>query len=447
MMGRVGCIREERGVAMITVIVLAVVLMILGSGMFFVAGRENRITQADYVGSQAFYFAEGGIENVINMLNFAATEQQLTQLRPDQSLDDGHGYLMDPIESQREDPPNPLEIKIGDTPFTVWVDEVNADGSHCIGSNCSLNLQTANPAYLLITAEGESSEGYRKLQQRVKLEASGFPMTLFIRGNVKANGNVALTNQSLYVLGDLKGREKLTVSGEDLVNGGDAAVFATGTIYEKQNGSCPIYDDETGAPIVACWDANYINDRDGNGLIVGLDDYRFTVDQMNSMYETAGLTSAQLLTLKSMAKTSGYYANPESGNITLQNDNPIPTRDGNIVVYIEYSGGTPEGNQVNLKFDWPHSPYTNGQAIVVIKNGSVKMTGSQMGYFNGYVYCPDGSAQVDGTGSGMYTGFLYAKGLDDIGNFNFNMTSSFLTDPPFFAWTVVRETAWTEMDR
>jgi len=437
-------IQDESGVAMITVIVISAALMVLATGMFFVSSRENTITQADYAGSQAFYFAEGGIENVLDVLNYVATEYQLTQLRADQSSD-GHGYLMDPTASNRQNPTNPLEMKVGDTTFTVWVDEVDENGDHCTG--CGLNVQSMEPAYLLITAEGQSHEGYRKLQQLVKLEASAFPMTLFINGNVTANGNVALTNQSMYVLGDFSGREKLTVSGYDIPDGGYAGVFATGTIYKKSNGAPSQIYKEDGSQNSRYWSSNFIHDRDKNGPAGSTPPTApYTVEELNNKYETAGLTTSQLLMLKSMAKTSGYYSNPVSGNITLQQSD-LPVRSGNIVVYIEYSGGTAETNEVNLKFDWPHSPYTDGKAMVVIKNGSVKMTGSQMGNFHGSVYCPDGPARVDGTGSGSYTGFLFAKGLDDIGNFNFNMTSSFFNDPPFFSWYVVRLTAWTDVDR
>lgn len=253
--------REEQGVAMITVIILSAVLMMLGGGMYYVSSGEIKITKADYVGSQAFYYAEGGIENVIDIINYSGTEQQLIQQRADQSSN-GSGYLMDPIAAQRQDPPDPIQMRIGDETYTVWVDEVTENGTHC--QNCGLNLRTTSPAYLLITAEGQSGLGYRKLQQQVKLQASGFPMTLYVDGNVNANGNVSLTNQSMFVRGNFYGRDKLAASGNDLPFGGISGIFATGSIYAKANGgNSQIYTAAGGHS--NDWKSSFANDRDSRG--------------------------------------------------------------------------------------------------------------------------------------------------------------------------------------
>ena len=68
---------SEAGIALITVIIMTAVLMIISAGMYFVASREGIMAQADNVGGQAFYFAEGGVENVLDMLSSSATESQL----------------------------------------------------------------------------------------------------------------------------------------------------------------------------------------------------------------------------------------------------------------------------------------------------------------------------------------------------------------------------------
>lgn len=430
-------LNAQHGVAMITVIILTAVLMMMGASMYFVASREGTMSQADYAGSQAFYYAEGGIENTLDILTYAGTEAQLTQPRPDQS-DDGYGYLMDPTPSQREDPTDPVQMTIGNETYTVWVDEVDENGDHCAG--CGLNLVSANPAFLLITAEGQSSQGYRKLQQRVRLEASGFPLTLYVDGNAELNGTVNMNNQSLFVRGNFYGREKLVVSGTDLPFGGAAGVFATGTIYAKANGGNSQIYTSTGDQS-SYWDANYINDRDNRGPTGN----KYTLADLQDQFETGGLTTSQLTILKGQAKASGYYVSGDGGFNIQQGD--LPSRDGNIVVYVEFPSGEPADNEVDLKFEWPHAPYTEGKALVVVKNGSVVMTGSAIGDLQGSIYCPDGPVTIHGGGSGTFTGFVWGKGMIDIGNFPFNMTEEFLADPPFYAWTVVRETAWTEVDR
>lgn len=431
-------IRAQHGVAMITVIILTAVLMMMGASMYIVASREGTMSSADYAGSEAFYYAEGGIENTLDVLTYAGTEAQLTQPRPDQS-DNGYGYLMDPTPSQRENPTDPVQMTIGKETYTVWVDEVDENGNHC--TDCGLNLVNANPAYVLITAEGQSSQGYRMLQQRVRLEASGFPLTLYVDGDAELNGTVSMNNQSLYVRGNFKGREKLDVSGTDLQYGGPAGVFATGSIFAKANGgNSQIYTYPAGDQS-SYWDANYVNDRDSRGPTGNT----FTLAELQDQFETGGLTTSQLTILKGQAKASGYYRSADGGFNIQQGD--LPSRDGNIVVYVEFPSGSPENNEVDLKFTWPNAPYTDGKALVVVKNGSVRMTGNAIGDLQGSVYCPDGPVTIHGGGSGTFTGFVWGKGMVDIGNFPFNMTEEFLADPPFYAWTVVRETAWTEVDR
>ena len=259
--------REEQGVALITVIILTAVLMIIAAGMYVVASRESKMTQADFAGGQAFYYAEGGIENALDILNYAATETQLTRQRADQSLN-GYGYLMDPTPAYRQDPTDPVEMKIGNDTYTVNMDTVDENGNSC--TNCGLNLATSNSAYILITAEGQSVTGYRKLQQRVQVAASGYPLTFYITGDANLNGGPTMANESIYVRGSFYGREKLTVSGTDQMYGGAAGVRVTGSIYAKANGGgSQIYTSSGGQS--SYWAENYINDRDNRALLALLE--------------------------------------------------------------------------------------------------------------------------------------------------------------------------------
>lgn len=431
-------IYEEQGVALMTVIILTAVLMIIAAGMYVVASRESKMTQADFAGGQAFNYAEGGIENALDILNYAATESQLTQQRADQSAN-GYGYLMDPNASSRQNPTDPVEMRIGNDSYTVYMDTVDENGNHC--TNCGLNLTTHNPSYILITAEGQSGTGYRKLQQRVQVAASGYPLTFYITGDAYLNGGPTIANESIYVRGSFYGREKLTISGTDQMYGGAAGVRATGSIYAKANGgSSQIYTSSGGHS--SYWAANYINDRDNRGPTGN----KFTLTELETVFGTAGLTASQLASLKAMAKTSGYYNdNPGNGVIIQQGD--IPSHSGDIVIYVDFPSGIPNNNEVNIKFEWPHTPYTSGKAYIIVLNGSVKLTGSAIGASQGIIYSPDGEVRADGGGNGTFTGFVYGKGLTNIGNFNFTMTSAFLNDPPFFSWIVYRETAWMEVDR
>lgn len=426
----------EQGVAMVTVIIMSAVLMVIAGGIYFVAAREGTMTQADYVGGQAFYYAEGGIENAIDILNYAGTEAQLTQQRADQSVD-GFGYLMDPDPNQRQDPTDPIEMTIGEENFTVWANWVTEDGTPCSG--CGLDVSSGDSAWVLITAEGQSTQGYRKLQQQVKLQGNTYPLALYIDGDAYLNGNVAITNQSIWVEGNFYGREKLDISGTDTMFGGPAGVRATGMIYAKANGgNSQIYTTTGGHS--SYWDASFANDRD----IRGPTGNTFSIGELRNTFDTGGLTAWQLASLKSMAQATGYYESASGSTMIQQSD--LPERDGDIVVYVEFPSGDPEDNVASLKFEWPTGTY-EGKALVVIKNGSARLEGNAIGNLRGVIYCPDGPVRADGGGSGNFTGYVWGKGLVNIGNFPFNMDEEFVNDPPFFSWTVSRETEWMELDR
>lgn len=431
-------VREEQGIAMITVLVMTTVLMVMAVGMYFVASREITMSNADMQGGEAFYYAEGGLEAAMDILSTeAGTEYQLSQPRADDSAD-GYGYLLDPSPSQRDNPSNPLEMSIGTETYRVWMNTVDENGDPCTG--CGLNLASVNPAYILITAEGSSNNGYRKLQQRVKIAASGYPLTFFIDGDINANGNPIISNQSVYVKGNIYGRGKISISGVDTVYGGPARALATGTIYDKANGGSSEIYTAAGLPNGSNWNDTYVNDRDSRGPAGN----PFSLAEMQTLMNPSGLTETQLDILRNQARASGYYLNPTSGAMQVRQTD-LPTREGNIVVFVEFSSGNPNDNEVDLNFTWPSM--SSGQAMVIILNGSVKMTGQAIGHMKGIVYCPNGLVRADGGGNGDYTGFIFGKGLVNIGNFEFNMNSAFLTDAPFFAWTVTRETAWEEVDR
>ncbi|MHB0866680.1 MAG: hypothetical protein ACYC6B_03815 [Thermoleophilia bacterium] len=397
--------REDSGVAMISVIMISAVLMVLSVGMFFLASREQTMTQADYAGNESFYFAEGGIDNVIDIFNYQVSVSQLILNRPDQSSN-GYGYLMDPSPGNRETPTDPLQVNVLGTPYTVWVDTVDVNGNHC--TDCGVNLALpASTAYLKVTAEARSDIGYRKLQQMVKVSASSeYPLSFYVDGDVDLNGNPDIVNQILYVKGNVTGRSKLNITGTDVATGKPAGVYATGTI-----------------------DARQANDRDHWGPAGNT----FTMAELQNSVNLGGLSSSTLASLKQQAQDQGnYYTTGSFG--TVKGDSA-----GNAVLYLDCT----DRCTVDPKFTWP----APGYVLIIVKNGDVTLTGDAIGSSRALIYCPDGSIRADGGGSGEYSGLVWSKGFSSIGNFQITLDPSFLSDnPPFFLWQVARLTNWTEVE-
>lgn len=405
--------RNEEGVALITVIILTAVLMVMGAGMYMVASREQTMTAADYAGGEAFYYAEGGIENVLDILKDTATEAQLTQMRADQSSN-GYGYLMDPTPGNRQNPTDPVEMRIGQDSYTVYVDTVDQYGNHCTGCGLELFSPDSVPSYLMITAEGQSSSGYRKLQQMVEVTAvtgPRYPLSLYVDGDADFNGTPYMTNQIFYVKGNVVGRDKLVASGTDFITGLPAAVYATGTITDIQP-----------------------QDRDKSNPVGN----PFTLAELQSIVGTAGLPASELERLKNEAIQQGNYYTSGSKFESVNGDS-----NGNAVLFIDYASP----DEAVPKFTWPGPGYVT----IVVLNGDVKLTGGAIGSSRAILYCPDGFVRADGGGGGGFTGLVWAgKGLTSIGNFEFNMDEDFYDgNPPSFLTgvTVKRMASWKEVDR
>lgn len=445
---------DEHGVALVTVIVLSAALLVFCTGFYLVATRESKMAFAGQSGGQAFSYAEGGLENTLDILNYAATEWQLTQPRDDQSTDaTGYhkGYLMDPDPALRQTPSDPVVMRIGDSNFTVWVDEITAQGVHCTGCGFDMSSPSYQTAYLLVTAESQTTEGYRKLQVPVKIESSGYPMAFYVNGNLELEQTPSITNESIYVSGNVYGRNDLAVSGNDLAYGtnggaanGAAAVFATGVINGQENNNTAIYT-ATGARS-SYWAANDINDRDNRGPTGNTFNSTKLGNILNNYGILPGLAPGPTMTLKTQAYLNGYYnINPPTRDLVISQAN-LPNRGGDLVVYVEFPSGDPNRNTVTLDFQWPPNGYNTGKVMVVIRNGSVKLSGTAMTNSYGTIYCPDGELEAE-SGTGKFTGFVWAKGAEIEGNFTFGLDTRFMQDPPFFVWTITRMNDWVEVDR
>ena len=127
------------------------------------------------------------------------------------------------------------------------------------------------------------------------------------------------------------------------------------------------------------WSSSYINDRDSRGPTGNT----YSLAELENTFNTAGvlpggLTTSQLITLKTQAQTNGYYNGNPGNGVTIQQSN-VPNRAGDLVVYVEFPSGNPQNNRVDLKFKWPPNGYTTGKMLVVVRNGSIDMEGSAIG--------------------------------------------------------------------
>ncbi len=68
MNNRIGCLRQERGMALVIVMFALVVMTIMGLSIAYTAGLEVRSSKNELLANQAYYAAEAGLQEALNVI-------------------------------------------------------------------------------------------------------------------------------------------------------------------------------------------------------------------------------------------------------------------------------------------------------------------------------------------------------------------------------------------
>ena len=265
---------EERGVALVTVVLVAAALTAVATAGSFMAIRQLRASGADWRGAQAESYAEAGLEKFLT------------------DLKGGAWGINSILEAGCALPPVPLpQGLVGDGSYSAQLTVYNPavsppvppdQTSYSAGTGNDLNAavcqnrisSTKVPQLYAITSTGVTSAataapalgtlnvGRRAIRSVVSISGSGLPVGIFVK-SIDANGSPDFDSISVFASGDVIGREKLQFTGNDLYytladvycsNGFKvnvtpqtacpanyssmmipAAVHATGAIYGKYN--------------------------------------------------------------------------------------------------------------------------------------------------------------------------------------------------------------------
>lgn len=481
-------VADERGVAMITVILMGAALAVMATTTSLLAIRDLRSTTGSSDSVKALGYAEAGVQRMLRELKLGSY---------------GLGML---LKAGCTTPPVQLpQGTIGDGTYTAQLTVFEASttpqvpppwtGAATTAGPCGTSRFTPpNPAAkepwtYAITATGRSGTATRVIRATVTVSASGLPVGVFVN-KVNANGNPSFGNISLFANSDVYGREKMTFSGNDLqYTMGDvyrelatnptvpipAAVHTTGAIFMKANGK----NTRLHPPSVNCnasqslWDGSILGGPVAPPLPancpVGLypPTSKFTstdLKLLSGRQNLPQLTQAEYAGLKASAQSTGLYCNiPATGapactiyNPTTQTrvpytlgtvtSNPLPNT--SYVAYFEYApGGDPFAPQRTINWNASVSPCNddpalNNSAVIVVRNGSVAFRSAGMMYGN--VVAPEGA--VDVAGGFTVTGSVVANDLRLRGNGTFRLDACGQRNSPA-ATMNVSGGRWSEVDR
>lgn len=478
----------ERGVAMVTVLLIGAALTVMATSASFLAVRDLRSGTASTNGVKAVGYAEAGLQRFLRELKLGSY---------------GLGSV---LKAGCSTPPVQLpQGTIGDGTYSAQLTVFDASttpqvpppwtGAPTTAGPCGTARFTPpgpaakEPWTYAVTATGQAGNATRVIRSVVTISASGLPQGVFVN-KVNANGNPSFGNISLFANSDVYGREKMTFSGNDMqFTIGDvygptvpnaslpipAAVHSVGAIYMKANGR----NTRLHPPIVNCsapqslWDGSLFG-----GPITSPPPApcppgaypptsKFTSADMVTISGKSALPKlgeTEYQAMKAAAQATGLYCFiPTSGaaqctvynpatfarvpyTLGTVNSNPIPNT--SYVAYFEYApGGDPVGNQRTVNWNASVSPCSddpalNNSAVIVVRNGSIAFRSSAAMY--GSVVVPEGA--VDVAGGYTITGSVLANDLRIRGNGTFRQDACGQRNSPA-ATMEVSGGRWSEVDR
>ena len=482
--------RDERGVAMVTVLFVGAVLTAVATAASFVVVTELQSGSSDRRGTQALSFAEAGIDRLALELRRGAITWGLIRESgckyppyeiPNAQL--GNGTYRAELSVY-----NPELAPDQRTPPVPWSASNDTSALACQGRSDDPRV----PQYFAITSEGQRPTGRRVVRQVVTIAALNLPVGVYA-DRVDVNGTVGMLSISLISPGDIIGREKIGFTGLDpYYRLGDfysgesmsvqipAGAHAKGSIYyvagggklreHPPNPNCTANTRGTAGQSV--WDGSF----DGSTLTAGCPTWpvpagyprsfpptsKFTQSDLSRVAPTPTLAEEDFQTLKQAAKDRGLYCYiPNTGSATCQRPGtagavfdlslPIQTSDlatlpKNFVAYFEFqSGGDPFSKQIKWKATagaCNSDPLVNSTVTIVVRNGGMSMENGAS--INGAVFAPEG--RFDSSGNFRVNGTVIAKEFRIRGGATLSLDRCWVDNMPA-AFLGIQRARWLEVDR
>jgi hypothetical protein len=445
-------VRDDEGVAMLTVIMVLGVIVALGVAAVTVsasnlknAGRDRFATTAQGAAEAAIAAAESYLQTVSASALSCSTSTTVCS-----SNAWGNSSA-----------PKSLTFPGGRSAL-VWIELKQA-----------YNPPTYKSSDYVIHAVGKSSTviGVRTLDQEVSVAPLDFPFGIYVDSKINDTGSAAVTNESVFSRSCVDSRGKLNIGGIDPYYNQPAAVHSASYITNTNQSTCqdPTWEqthdsnaehydttpgDAThnycaptttgaGSPMDTRYDQDSLgglfsqDPTDGTTCSSAPNQYStmtsyFDNNQLTSQYNFTqkGLTDSEYAMLASVAKAQGFYYTSTS-SITWPQASAIP----NAVVYFDLPAGG--NNTVNLSSDINSYAWVDEvpagtcntqhpSIIVVVRNGDLSI-GSGMSS-TGAFFVPEG--QISTSGTINIVGTIFANQAKIAGNANIMLNSCYIKNIP-----------------
>ena len=479
-------LRNERGVAMVTVLLVGAVLTVTASAASFGVIQDLRAGRDDQKATGALAYAEAGADRVIlEMRRGNVTWGRIRLAGCEGVVPNGTAPLAvagDIGEGRYE-----AEMRIYNPDATNPADRL--DNACSDPARVALAGDPKKPQQFAITSEGSHPAAKRVIRQIITVKPKGLPIGIYADG-VDGNGNAAMNSLSLISPNNIVGRDKIAFQGRDPyytladfypglpdTEQIPAAAHAVGEITlstgpqnqrteHKAPGPNPNCDanpngqslwdgSKWGAPIsIGC-----AGQPIAGGTTASPPTTLFTTNDLKRVTPSPSLTDQDYLTLKESAKASGLYCHiPTSGSAScLKQGSPVAYQsvwqDPDVpaasayISYFEFEGGDPYATSNTVKWQAEVGPCSYDQnihesTVLIVRNGSLSMQSGAV--VTGAVILPEG--QFDSEGGFTTHGTIIAQDFWLRGSANFLLSECWIDNMPT-TFVDITPSKWTEVDR
>jgi uncharacterized protein (UPF0333 family) len=434
--------RDDRGVAMITALLVAAVLTALGVTVTQVALTNFQNAGRDRVASGALGAAEAGVTRAMAYINKNNTNV----------LSCSPTCAANPWGNSA----SPQTVTFSDgRSAKVWIQVIQpyTPPSYKVGT-------------YRVHSVGKSGldAGQRTLDVTVEVKPLAFPLGIFTHDKINNGGNGSVTSESVLSDSCIDNRNHISFSGIDAYYGTPAAASSTRYITEANLQFCDNSlanvkaNDAKAIHRTSTCSATYPYDRDatplGGTFPVGSScgtapnqpwtSSEFTLGMLQGdpyNYVPRGLTDAQYALLKSRAQANGtYYTTPSPPSWPSASSTPNP------VLYFKLTAAQEVNIQGDLNsYGWTSDPSCSQQhpaVVIVVEGGSLHINSSAT--ISGAIFVPDGTMTYNG--GAQLIGTVFTKQLKMTGNSNVSLNSCYTKSTPGGILDI-RPTRFREVDR
>lgn len=204
--------REQRGVAMITVLLIAAALTAVTSAAAFVTIDEFGAGRADRNAAEALAFAEAGIDRLLlkirngdltwNNISLAGCDAQHPEITVAGTV--GGGSYNTTLTVYEPLPASGLPE-----------DRFPKPGGQGACLTASTTFKKVTQRYFVISSTGTKPAARRLIRQVVLITPLGLPVGIYAYDRIDANGTVQMQNISMVTEGTVSNRDNIGFSGTD----------------------------------------------------------------------------------------------------------------------------------------------------------------------------------------------------------------------------------------